>query len=278
MREKLRVLWSCIYPFIIYFAVEFFVQIVFSLRSRTGEAGGPGALILTAAVDAVAVPFLLAVFLGDQTEDETAEKDRSFRTSAAVLVSGVAGAAGLCTLVSILISATGIPESDAAFEKVDSLISEPGLPVQILCACVAAPAAEELLFRGILFRRIKDGFGPLIGITVSAVAFGCFHGNLTQGIYAGILGFFFAWAYWKTNAFLLPVLMHAGSNLANILLSETGPGQALGDSDAGVLLLLGAGAVLWIFSIFFIRRHRVRTENGKDGTDYEITEHRDSLL
>jgi membrane protease YdiL (CAAX protease family) len=54
---------------------------------------------------------------------------------------------------------------------------------------------------------------------VSALLFGAFHGNLTQGIAAALLGICLGIACLCTDSLLVPVLMHAASNCAAVLVS-----------------------------------------------------------
>jgi membrane protease YdiL (CAAX protease family) len=57
---------------------------------------------------------------------------------------------------------------------------------------VLAPLGEELLFRGILLRALRD-YGDGICILVSGLLFGLLHANVYQIFYAFALGAFFAW-------------------------------------------------------------------------------------
>ncbi len=56
-----------------------------------------------------------------------------------------------------------------------------------LYASLAAPIAEELLFRGLILRTLQP-FGKKLAIFGSALLFGLFHGNLLQTPYAVIMG------------------------------------------------------------------------------------------
>ncbi len=62
----------------------------------------------------------------------------------------------------------------------------------ILYISFLGPITEELLFRGILLRRLEK-FGKVFAIVVSSVLFGAFHGNLAQGLFATFMGLIFAY-------------------------------------------------------------------------------------
>jgi len=286
MKKFLLTLWRCLYPVGIYYSVQMFLQLLFYMllamvgREEIYESAlRSNSLALTAVAAAVTIPAFLLLMTEDRRR-ENAKKDRSFSVSPLFYLVVAAGTAGICFLAEVFISAAGIPDYDPAFQEVSTILSAPSVAVQILSACFFAPLAEELLFRGLVFRRIRASYGPAAAIIFSALAFGVFHGNLTQGIYAGILGLFLAWAYQKTDAFLLPVLMHAFSNFSSVLLSETDAGMKLESTAAGSLFLLAVSAVLGFMAVKLIRKYKSadsRTDNGKE-TTYEDSHRNGTML
>lgn len=56
-----------------------------------------------------------------------------------------------------------------------------------LYACLLAPVAEEILFRGVILRALLP-YGKKLSIFVSALLFGLFHGNLVQSPFAFAVG------------------------------------------------------------------------------------------
>ena len=80
--------------------------------------------------------------------------------------------------------------------------------VGFLMVAVAAPILEETLFRGILLRALLKKFNPYKAILLSALAFGIFHMNPWQFLYATVLGLFLGYMYWKTKSLFYPILIH----------------------------------------------------------------------
>ena len=70
---------------------------------------------------------------------------------------------------------------------VDELIMDTPIWIVILVAVIIGPIFEELIFRRILFDRLSP-FGEKFAIITTAVAFGLFHGNFDQVVYATALG------------------------------------------------------------------------------------------
>ena len=68
---------------------------------------------------------------------------------------------------------------------------------------------------GLLRRKLR----PKAAAFLSALAFGFYHGNMIQGLYAFLLGFVLAWGYEKCpwGKYRMAVLMHAAANGAALL-------------------------------------------------------------
>lgn len=63
----------------------------------------------------------------------------------------------------------------SAPEQVSTQLPVYGTVLTIVYALVIAPAGEELFFRGILFRSLRQRYGLVIGLITSALAFGLIH-------------------------------------------------------------------------------------------------------
>ncbi len=94
--------------------------------------------------------------------------------------------------------------------------AEGWLPALWLAAVIIAPAGEELLFRGFLFRGfVKSGRVVWPGIVVTAVLFAVPH---VQYDWVGIaqilvIGLFLGWVRWTSGSVLLTFFLHALFNL-----------------------------------------------------------------
>jgi hypothetical protein len=128
--------------------------------------------------------------------------------------------------------------------------------VTAFCGAIVAPVAEEYLFRGLVYGRIRDYLGVKWGIVLSALIFGAFHGNMAQFIYAGLLGLVFAWALEYYQTITAPILLHVAANLWSFVLSYFAtPLEKIGN---GLLLgvVLCVQFVVVILSLVFIIRQK----------------------
>ena len=94
----------------------------------------------------------------------------------------------------------------------------------ILGPGLLAPLYEELLYRGLLYGRLKREMTGAAAALASSLAFAAGHGNVIQFLYAFPMGILLCRV---SEAFggniLLPVMMHLGANLYSVV--RTLPGR-----------------------------------------------------
>lgn len=117
---------------------------------------------------------------------------------------------------------------------------------------VIAPAAEEVVFRGMMYNRMKRCFSPAISIAVTSFMFGAFHGNVVQMIYAMTLGVLMTLTYEWLSSFWGPLLFHMSANvviyLCSTLFTNKIPVNIL---SCGIFLIVAviAGGAIYISSM-----------------------------
>mgnify|MGYP003372296539 CR=1 FL=1 len=107
----------------------------------------------------------------------------------------------------------------------------------VLVMGIIGPLAEELIFRWLLYLRLRDHLGLWISAGISGLLFGIYHGNLFQGIYATILGMGFAWIFECTGNLWSSVLLHIGANVWSLVFPKIA--LPLADSPVAGILILG---------------------------------------
>ena len=114
---------------------------------------------------------------------------------------------------------------------------------------IVAPIAEELIFRGLIFRRLLDDMRLGWAVGISAFLFGVYHGNVLQFLYAGVLGACFAYCYYRLGSLWAPILLHIGANSWSVILTKLA--EKVQSAQLGYFLLLAMGVeiVVVIFSV-----------------------------
>lgn len=109
------------------------------------------------------------------------------------------------------------PDAQATTNNVEELVMTGEMWVNVIVMVMAGPVVEELLFRKILCDRLRP-YGDGITIVVTGMMFGVFHGNVTQGVYACVLGMFLAYVYLKTGNIFITIGYHIGVNFMGSVL------------------------------------------------------------
>lgn len=161
-----------------------------------------------------------------------------------------------------------VPGARAASEEVarslglgESVIFDVAL---VLAVAVLAALGEEWLFRGLLFRSLRDGLArwlplPLtsgIGMIASSMLFAVVHvgdGQITQWPALFLMGALLALAYEWTGSLLAPMLVHALNNTMALFVMLEIPGIEL---SSPWLLGLAAASPLMVLILgrFLLRR------------------------
>ncbi len=138
---------------------------------------------------------------------------------AGILVIG----AGLAMYANLLL---GMVQSFLApsdyFETMSAMTDGKSVLICLFWMGIVCPIAEEMIFRWLIFLRLRDYFRFPVACVISGVLFGVYHGDLLQGVYATVLGMVFAWLMEITGSLLSCVLLHIGANVWSVLFSTYG--------------------------------------------------------
>ena len=125
-------------------------------------------------------------------------------------------------------------------ETMDQITAGKSLLFLIVCMGLLAPIAEEMVFRWLIYLRLRDSFRMGTAMVLSGLIFGIYHGNLVQAFYAGILGMVFAYFLELSGNLLSSILLHIGANVWSLTFSEFAP----------TLLEKNPGSILLIYAFF----------------------------
>ncbi len=90
-----------------------------------------------------------------------------------------------------------------------------GLVLALTSACLAAPAAEEILYRGVLFRSLANGLRVPAATLISAAVFAAVHFYNAYGLCSvGLLGVACALCFAASGRLVTAIVLHALYNFA----------------------------------------------------------------
>lgn len=115
---------------------------------------------------------------------------------------------------------------------------------------IISPLAEETLFRGLLYNRMKQYFPKVWAMVLSALFFGIYHGNLVQGLFGFILGMVMVWLYEMYGKWYVPVAFHGIVNVCSWLLAFLPMEKASVFTPVNCIIFM----TIWILGMFYFRK------------------------
>lgn len=120
----------------------------------------------------------------------------------------------------ILMTLTGFVQTSAAYQDVADRQFGLSFGTGLILFGLISPVAEEIVFRGLIFNRMRHWYSTMTAVLASGVLFGVFHGNLVQGVYGGCMGILMAYAYERMHSFTIPCLFHVTANIIVYTLAQ----------------------------------------------------------
>lgn|GEM_PF-1880318 len=263
-------LWRLMYPVLIHsFGIEIistvFVTLFLTLSVLAGmflnetaayEFIYENQLAISGAAEVIVFVPLLVFFMRDEQERKRLNPQgclnkRKKSITDWLVIAGVI--MSLLLLVNLLVSFMQLPGAENE-QEIEELYNMTSLWVQIIVVGIVAPFCEEMVFRGLIFRRLRDDVDPIYAALISAAAFGIYHGNVEQGVFAGILGFAFAMLYEHYGTIAVPIFCHMLNNFYATLANELYDAADFEMPDPVYFALLAGALVAVIALAIFIFR------------------------
>lgn len=197
--------------FVAVLAVNVLCQLAPRLLHSGSTAPLPTVLVIAQPIVLMAAMIAAYRFLVQWIEKRSPQELGRARAVPRWLVGAVCGI-GLFTTVELLLVWKGVAHIGP--------YTGTGYLLGTFLMAAATGVAEEIIFRGVVFRVMEEGFGTLAGLLFSAALFGALHGfnpgasvvsSVAIAIEAGVL---LAAAYTATRSLWLPIGLHFGWNFA----------------------------------------------------------------
>jgi membrane protease YdiL (CAAX protease family) len=117
---------------------------------------------------------------------------------------------------------SGLEEVTTEYAQLSESFFKGNLLIELLGLGIIIPIVEEMVFRGLMYERIKEFLDLKWAVFVAALSFGVVHGNLVQGIFSFFLGLLMIYVYERFHSLLAPILFHVVSNVLAVVQTETG--------------------------------------------------------
>ena len=251
LKKSISTLWRCLIIVLIYLSITALVQI--GILFIKGANWLDENMLLTTGISSIFIILVFAMIYINKIKIQNTYT-KSNATIMTYIICAI-GAMGWCLIGSILTSISGISQNDETFQILNETVFKADNMIMILSSGILAPISEELVFRGCIFNIIKRTHKEMIAMIVSAIIFGIIHMNITQGIYAAMLGIILAYAYIVTKTILIPIIMHMSANLISVFIT------ILYASDISavsltliILIMLIVGITMAIYMIIYLSK------------------------
>jgi membrane protease YdiL (CAAX protease family) len=128
----------------------------------------------------------------------------------------IVGVAILTTsaLVQFLLQSFGVRQTQLVDLQCIRAFPIEGFAAVLLAGGVLAPIAEEVFFRGYVFRTYLLTRGPIVAYGVTSLLFATLHLNLPALVPILLMSLIFCWAYQKTGSIVPSIVGHGLNNSA----------------------------------------------------------------
>ena len=115
-----------------------------------------------------------------------------------------------------------------------------------LSVMLIVPISEEIAFRGVMLKKLKESFGFVGCVTVTTVLFGIMHLNPMQSIYVLPMGVMFAYVAYKYDSVIPAIIAHILNNCVGMILPGI-LGRNLKNLESAILfaIFIGLAMVIW---------------------------------
>lgn len=190
-------------PILIHFLVSNVIGILFTTVGLHVDA---------AFLTSITAVLVLPLFLWMYRKDGAAKGRIQGRDYVLLALLGIFLNIAFTVLLNLLLYNSGLSN-----EAQESLFGS-ALLTQLVGIGMIVPVMEEVLFRGLVYKRLK-GYTKTIwpGILAAAGLFAAYHGNVIQMLFAFPMGIILILIYRKWDDLRAPITFHAAVNISSIL-------------------------------------------------------------
>lgn len=112
-----------------------------------------------------------------------------------------------------------------SYQNLEKTIYGSSFFIQVLSAGIICPIVEEMIYRSLIYNRIKKITGVMPAAILSSIIFGAFHGNMVQAVYAFLIGLVCVFVYEKYKSIVAPIFLHISANMFSLMISSLSAGN-----------------------------------------------------
>ena len=274
-------IWRILYPMGIHYGISLvlsvcaglFIGVWYGVSQNAGQGFDleimnnyiyKSALLMTGIVSVISIPILYWFYRKDcirrKYESLGQQKESAVPVNIITYIVTVILMISVSQLTNELIEITGLYELFPYYtsEVSEKIISNQPIAIIISVLIFLGPIAEELVFRGLIFKRLQDYIGTIWAVLISSLLFGMYHQNMVQFVYAGLLGLVFAMLISLTGSLKITMVAHIAANAWSVagpaILNVISGGN---DTRYIVCLVVMAGIAAGAIGYFVINNKKI---------------------
>ena len=171
------------------------------------------------------------------------------RNTIIILFSGLAAQVAVSMCLNLI-----LPLFPQTLEKYTTLLESlvgGNVIISVISTAVLAPIAEELIFRELMTKQLRRIFPFWFANIIQALAFGIYHMNIVQGVYAFFLGLLFGYVAYRMRSVWASIMLHGIVNASGLVLDILLP-DALFESTVGMIIIAAlCGTITLLLSLLY---------------------------
>ena len=254
-------MWRIIYPLVTYNAITFFLTFLASMLAMAATARGSaeitdiedytaflqdGLQLITAhvyeiqmAAAVITIPLLLLYRRMDRERLAGTEPVPTYEPVSPFLYVFVIVAGLAASLIgNNILFLSGLMQSSEAYVETTEALIKGNFILELIGLGILIPICEELIFRGLMYSRIREFLPVTYAAVLCSVCFAFSHGNIVQGLFAFFLGLLMIYLLERYHSLWAPILFHATSNILAVVQGEKGLLDAMYQENGTVLLII----------------------------------------
>lgn len=189
------------------------------LTAKVMDAVMPQAMTLTLISSILTLLILGLVFLIRKKNFLEETSIRSMPVSGIVPVA--LAAVGFNIVVLELLQIIPFPESwIESYQQNSSMIGAGNVAIAWVATVIVAPVLEEIVFRGLIYTRLKQGMTAIAAAVIASLLFALAHGTIIWGIYTFLLSMILIWTFERFQSLTANICFHFFFNLTGMILSS----------------------------------------------------------
>ena len=261
-QKSVRILCPVVYAYALSQLCLFFLQALWMLLSKgsLSQYGGLGLMDSKQVIvymDGISALFCTFVFAGIYKKEKQRPishvvKRRNDRKLIKDLPCLIMFGIGAAFFLNLLIMRMGLMGLSGTYQETADIQYLVPLAIGLVNYGILQPIEEELVYRGLVYDRMRRFFSARLSIPVSAIIFGACHGNIVQLLYGFFMGCILAWSYENYKSLKASFILHGAVNVVIYLVSGTKVFERLLYDGRS---LLAAGLITVVSGILLARRN-----------------------